>query len=58
MLRYNSFKDFSAAELSRVLLYDVYIKSIDLRNNLIKEKGVKELLNVVKTNKTILNMDI
>jgi Ran GTPase-activating protein (RanGAP) involved in mRNA processing and transport len=58
VLRYNSFKDFSAAELSRVLLYDVYIKSIDLRNNLIKEKGVKELLNVVKTNKTILNMDI
>ena len=35
----------------------MYIKSIDLRNNIIKEKGIKELLGVAKSNKTILNLD-
>ena len=47
-----------ASELSRVLTYDIYLKSIDLRNNLIKEKGVKELVGVAKSNKTILNLDL
>jgi len=49
-LRYNSFKDYVACEIAWVLTYDTYVKSIDLRNNLIKEKGVKELVNVIKAN--------
>ena len=40
-----------------MLTYDIYIKSIDLRNNIIKEKGIKQLMGVMKTNKTILNLD-
>lgn len=58
ILRYNSFKDFTASEISRVLLYDIYLRSIDMRNNLIKEKGTKELFSVMKSNKTLLNLDL
>ncbi len=58
ILRYNSFKDYTASGINRVLTYDVYVKSVDLRNNIIKEKGVKELVGLAKTNKTILNLDL
>lgn len=56
-MRYNSLNDFVAFELSRVLVYDTYLKSIDIRNNVIKAKGIKELVNVVKTNTSLLNLD-
>lgn len=58
ILRYNDFSNFMCGELSRVLLYDVYIKSIDLRNNCIEEKGVKDIRNFLKSNKTLLNCDL
>ena len=58
ILRYNDFGDFVWAELSRVLLYDVYIKSVDLRNNKIGEKGIKDMCNFLKSNKILLNCDL
>lgn len=58
ILRYNSLNDFVACEISWVLLYDTYLKSLDLRNNVINEKGMKEFVNVLKTNSTILNLDV
>lgn len=38
-------------------MFDTYLKSIDLRNNIIKSKGIKELVNVLKINSNILNID-
>jgi Ran GTPase-activating protein (RanGAP) involved in mRNA processing and transport len=58
VLRYNSLKDFSACEISRVLTFDTYLKSIDLRNNLFKSKGIKEIVNVLNINTSILNIDL
>lgn len=58
ILRYNDFKNYICGEISRVLLYDIYIKSIDLRNNDIDEKGIKDMWNFLKSNKTILNCDL
>jgi Ran GTPase-activating protein (RanGAP) involved in mRNA processing and transport len=55
ILRYNDFKNYVCSEIARVLFYDIYIKSIDLRNNLIEEKGVKDMLNFMQSNKTLLN---
>ena len=43
ILRYNDLGNYLCGEISRVLLYDVYVKSIDLRNNQIDEKGVKDM---------------
>lgn len=40
------------------MLYDTYLKSLDLWNNVIKEKGVKEFVNILKTNTSILNLDV
>jgi len=40
------------------LLYDVYIKSVDLRNNEIGEKGIKDMCNFLKSNKILLNCDL
>lgn len=51
-------KDSSANEFARVLTYDTYLRSIDMRNNLVKEKGIKEIVGVMKSNKTLLNMDL
>ena len=50
ILRYNSLNDFVACEISRVLVYDTYLKSIDVWNNVIKAKGIKEFVNVLKIN--------
>ena len=58
VLRYNDFGNYICSELSRVLSFDIYIKSIDLRNNEIDQSGVKDLINSLKSNKTILNCDI
>ena len=58
ILRYNDFKNYIWGEISRVLLYDIYIKSIDLRNNDIDEKGIKDMCNFLKSNKTLLNWDL
>jgi Ran GTPase-activating protein (RanGAP) involved in mRNA processing and transport len=43
ILRYNDFENYICSEISRVLLYDIYFKSIDLRNNNIDIKGVKDM---------------
>mmetsp|Transcript_32156 Transcript_32156/g.28501 ORF Transcript_32156/g.28501 Transcript_32156/m.28501 type:complete len:268 (-) Transcript_32156:8-811(-) len=58
ILRYNDLGDYTCSELSRVLLYDVYIKSIDFRNNDISDKGIKDMCNFLKSNKTVLNCDL
>ena len=58
ILRYNDFNNYVWGEISRVLLYDIYIKSIDLRNNEIDEKGIKDMWNFLKSNKTLLNWDL
>lgn len=55
ILRYNDFGNYICGDLSRVLLYDTYIKSIDLRNNRIDEKGVKDMCSFLKSNRTLLN---
>lgn len=41
VLRHNDFSDFLCNEISRVLYFDVYLKSIDLRNNQISSKGIE-----------------
>lgn len=55
ILRYNDFGSYICGEISRVLLYDIYFKSVDLRNNDIDTKGVKDMCNFLKSNKTLLN---
>ena len=58
VLRHNDFKNYICSELSRVLLYDIYLRSVDLRNNNIEESGVKYMTECMKTNKTLLNCDL
>jgi hypothetical protein len=58
ILRYNDFQNYLCGELSRVLSYDIYVRSIDLRNNNITEKGVKYLISSLKSNKILLNWDL
>lgn len=58
VLRYNDFGNYVCGEISRVLFFDIYLKSIDLRNNLIEKEGVKDICYFLKSNKTLLNCDL
>ena len=57
VLRCNGFGDYVATELARVLTFDTYIRSVDMRHNQLGDKGVQQLLGVLKTNRSLLNLD-
>ena len=58
ILSHNNYSDILASELALTLRNDVYIRSVDLRNNNIGEEWVGELIKVMKTNTTLTNMDL
>lgn len=54
----NQLSDSSADEISNALMYDSYIRSIDLKNNKISEEGCKMFVKILRRNLTILNLDL
>ncbi|CAI2366044.1 unnamed protein product [Moneuplotes crassus] len=58
ILRHNDFSQALCSDISRVLYFDIYLKSLDLRNNLIEAKGIKEMKYFLNANKSLINLDI
>ncbi|CAI2360030.1 unnamed protein product [Moneuplotes crassus] len=56
ILRHNDFSKDVCSEISRVLYFDIYIRSIDLRNNLLQEEEIQEMKYFLKSNKALINL--
>lgn len=54
----NNLSDMTADAVSFALSNDIYIKSLNLSNNKISEVGCKKFSWVLKTNDTLLNVDL
>jgi hypothetical protein len=58
ILTHNSFSDVLASELVIALRNDVYMRSVDLRCNMVSERWVVEFAKLLRTNKTLTNVDL
>mmetsp|Transcript_289 Transcript_289/g.314 ORF Transcript_289/g.314 Transcript_289/m.314 type:complete len:355 (+) Transcript_289:281-1345(+) len=58
ILSYNNFQDILASEIILALRNDLYLRSVDLRNNNIGEKQVMEFLKLFDTNNSLTNLDL
>ena len=58
VLSHNSFSDILAADLILALRNDLYMRSVDLRNNDIRERECREFVKLFNTNKTLTNIDL
>jgi hypothetical protein len=57
-LAYNEFKSSGVKEIARVVKTDTYLRSLDLRGNLINSDMIEELYNAFKDNESLFNFDI
>jgi hypothetical protein len=58
ILTHNSFSDIIASELVMALRNDVYMRSVDLRCNLVSERWVIEFAKLLRTNRSLTNVDL
>ena len=54
----NQFNSNSCITLANALSYDNYIRKIDLKNNLIEKEGISAFNKLLKTNITLINVDL
>ena len=55
---HNNYSDLFASELEMILRNDLYMRSVDLKNNNIGEYRVQELIKVLDTNISMTNIDL
>lgn len=58
LISHNNFGQALAHELILSLRNDIYIRSLDLRNNSLPEHWVKEFVKLLATNKSLTNFDL
>ncbi|CDW75504.1 UNKNOWN [Stylonychia lemnae] len=58
ILSHNNFSDILASELILALRNDLYLRSIDLRNNKISPHWVEEFVKLMKSNGSLTNIDL
>ena len=58
VLSHNNFGEILASDLVLALRNDLYMRSVDLRNNNIPESECKEFIKLFKTNKDLTNVDL
>jgi Ran GTPase-activating protein (RanGAP) involved in mRNA processing and transport len=58
ILSHNNFSDIMASELVLALRNDLYMRSIDLKNNNISEHWITESVKLLNTNNTLTNLDL
>lgn len=58
ILSHNNFSDNFASDLILVLRNDLYMRSIDLKNNEISEYWVNEFVKLLDSNISLTNLDL
>lgn len=58
VLSHNNFSDTTASELVLALRNDLYVRSLDLRNNLVTDRWCLEFVRLMHDNKSLTNVDL
>ncbi len=58
ILSHNNFQEVMAADMVLILSNDIYMRSVDFRNNNMEDHSIREFVKLLEINKSLTNLDL